>query len=107
VEYKTRFIGTTKNADLTGEAILDEEGQEIYTTKRYSDEVGRVLQEQVGTDARYRFTGEELYVRALIESNCPHPNPTMPGIPGRSGDVMKAWTQPVMPGRGQESSTRR
>lgn len=88
VAYTTRFIGTRRGTDLKGEP--SELGDRV--TQRYSAEVGQVLQEVQGAQANYTFRGDELYVRALVTSDAPHPNPTVPG------DTMKAWTQPVVPG---------
>jgi hypothetical protein len=66
--------------------VLDADGNEIVATRRYSEEIGQVR----GTTATYTFTGEELYVRAVIESDAP------PERPMRESLVKKAWTQPVM-----------
>ena len=54
-------------------------------------EIGCVLAAVSGTNATYDFDGDELYVRALVTSDAPHPNPTIPG------ETKKAWTQPVLP----------
>jgi len=89
VRYTVQFIGTPRGTDLEGEPSAG--GDRV--TRTYSDEVGQVLQETKGSEARYDFSGDELYVRALITSDAPHPNPTVPG------DTLKAWTQPVVPGR--------
>ncbi|MFC1452986.1 PHP domain-containing protein [Verrucomicrobiota bacterium] len=92
VSYTTRFIGTRRGADLAGSPVRDPDGRVIRTTMAYSEEVGAVLQETSGPTAGYCFAGDELYVRALVISDEPHPNPTVPG------DVMKAWTQPLRTG---------
>jgi hypothetical protein len=55
-------------------------------------EVGSVLQETRGIEATYAFDGGELYVRAVVISNRPHPDPV------REGEVQKAWIQPVRVG---------
>ena len=65
--YVTKFIGTRKGGDVTGE----------------------VLQRSVGDLADYRFTGSELYVRAVVVSSRRHPNGYDPD------DFETAWTQPV------------
>lgn len=52
-------------------------------------EVGKVLQEVKGTTATYRFTGQELYVRARIISDNPARNPI------EEAPYEMAWTQPV------------
>lgn len=87
VQYVTRFIGTRRGADLRG--LLSAAHDRI--TGKYSSAIGEVLAEISGAEARYTFRGDELYVRAVIVSSAPHLNPTIPG------DVMKAWTQPVVP----------
>jgi hypothetical protein len=91
VRYTTHFIGTRRDADLSATPVVDETGKPLHATRHYSDQVGRVLAEVEGVEARYEFSGDELYVRALVISDQPHPNPTVPG------DVMKAWTQPFTP----------
>jgi hypothetical protein len=65
--YVTKFIGTRKGGDVTGE----------------------VLQRRVGASADYRFDGTELYVRAVVVSSRRHPNGYDPD------DFETAWTQPV------------
>jgi hypothetical protein len=65
-----------------------------YTTKfigtRDLEHPGVVLQESAGASASYRFTGDELYVRATVVSTKPHPN----GY--EKTDVQTAWVQPVV-----------
>jgi hypothetical protein len=65
VSYTTRFIGGTPGKP------------------------GIVLHETQSTCPEYRFNGDLLYVRAVVHSNRPHPNPHRPG------EVEKAWVQPV------------
>jgi hypothetical protein len=74
VEYTTRFIGTL---------IVD--GEPIA--------IGEVLSETDENPATYAFRGDELYVRAVVVSSRPHPNPYA------AGDLETAWLQPVAPGR--------
>ena len=73
--------------------MLDDVGSELYTTAAYSDQIGEVLKEVEGPAGSYDFRGDELYVRAVVVSDRPHANPTIPG------DTLKAWTQPVCVGR--------
>jgi len=89
--FTTKFIGSRKGVDLSSEPVVDEDGREVRTSRTYSDAVGEVLGESRGLEAAYEFSGDELYVRAVVTSDRPHPNPTVPG------DTMKAWTQPVRP----------
>jgi len=90
VSYTTRFIGTREGCDMTSVPVVDAQSNELRTTRQYSAEIGGVLAEVAGTDAAYSLDGDELYVRAVIVSDAPHPNPTTPG------DTRKAWTQPVI-----------
>ena len=68
VTYTTRFVGT----------------------RRGREGVGVTLAEVAGTSASYSLRGDELYVRALVLSSKPHPNPCAPG------DLEVAWTQPLL-----------
>ena len=52
---------------------------------------GEVLLETQQNPARYEFTGDELFVRAVVTSSRDHPDPY------RAGDKEQAWTQPVRP----------
>jgi hypothetical protein len=67
IDYTIRFIGT-----------------------RLGGATGVVLQETKGPSASYRFTGDELYVRATVVSSKPHPN----GY--EKTDLQTAWVQPVV-----------
>lgn len=89
VSYTTQFIGTLKDqADMSPDAGGDSgAGSRV----RYSEDIGRVLDEQTGTRASYRLTGDEVYVRARVISTAPHPN----AIKGSEFEV--AWVQPVQP----------
>ena len=87
--YTTRFIGTLKGYDPTRKPVTDKNGKPLPVTKRYSDDVGKVLATVEGTTARYELTGKELYVRAVVTSNRPPENPSF------QGQRSQAWTQPV------------
>jgi hypothetical protein len=89
VTYKIDFIGTRKGFDPKSEPVVDKDGKELPITRKYSDDIGRVLKTVDGTAAEYQFTGDELYVRARVTSSRQHPNPSEPG------DYEQAWTQPV------------
>lgn len=91
--YTIEFVGTMKDADMKGEPILNKEGEPLPVTHRYSPEIGKVLQSSEGTSAVYKFTGDELYVRARVTSSADHPNPS------EIGDKKQAWIQPVIPGK--------
>jgi len=89
VTYRVQFIGTKKGASTKSEPVVNPNGVELRVTRRYSDDVGAVLQETAGPHATYRFGDDELFVRALITSSRPHPNASY------KGQVEQAWTQPV------------
>ena len=100
VTYTTQFIGTRKEYDRRTEPVLDEDGNEVYATRRYSDEIGEVLAEVEGIAPSYTFTGEELYVRAKVVSSKPTEHS------GGTGEVEACWTQPVIPGPEQQQAAR-
>jgi hypothetical protein len=68
VSYEIKFVGTRRG---TPEAA------------------GEVLATASGSAAEYRMTGDELYVRAVVNSSRPHPNPSY------KEQREQAWTQPV------------
>lgn len=88
--YTVEFIGTRKGFDPKHEPVLDKDGNPLRVTERYSDDIGKVLATVEGTQASYRFTGDELYVRARITSSQKHPNPST------VGEFERAWTQPTL-----------
>ena len=90
VKYTIEFLGTRRGFDSKSEPVLDKDGKEVRATRRYSDDIGTVLARVEGTTASYRFTGDELYVRARITSSRKHPNPS------EVGDFERAWTQPTV-----------
>ena len=90
VKYTIEFLGTRRGFDSKSEPVLDKDGKEVRATRRYSDDIGKVLARAEGTTASYRFTGDELYVRARITSSRRHPNPS------ESGEFERAWTQPTI-----------
>lgn len=90
VKYTIEFLGTRRGFDTKSEPVLDKEGKEVRATRRYSDDIGKVLARTEGTTASYRFTGNELYVRARITSSRQHPNPS------EVGELERAWTQPAI-----------
>jgi len=91
VTYRTQFIVTMKAASLASEPVRDQDQKELSVTRIYSKEIGKVIAEVEGLEATYRFTGEELYVRAKVISSKPHPNPY------QKGDLELAWVQPLVP----------
>ncbi len=87
VNYTTHFIGTLKDYDATSEEQLDTKGFPI--TRKYSDDIGRILDTQQGLSPSYQLTGKEIFVRAVVTSSKPHPDPS------HAGQREQAWTQPV------------
>lgn len=93
VTYITKFIGTREGYDPSSEPVLDADGEEIRTTRRYSDDVGEVLSEVTGLTPSYTLEGDELYVRALVVSSKLKENYFAPG------EHEMAWVQPLVPGQ--------
>jgi hypothetical protein len=87
--YTTRIVGTPINYDATTREIPSPEGDPNPVRLGYSDDVGKTFASIEGTEVSYHLTGKELYVRAVITSNLPHPNPSF------EGQTQMAWTQPV------------
>ena len=87
--YVTQFIGTLADFDPSSRPVTNEAGEPLRATRRYSADVGRVLAEVEGPHAQYRLTGQELYVRAVVTSSQPHPDPSY------QGQRQHAWTHPV------------
>jgi hypothetical protein len=90
VTYTIEFLGTRTGFDSKSEPVLDKDGKEVRATRRYSDSIGQVFCRIDGPAARYRFQGDELYVRARITSSRLHPNPS------EVGEFERAWTQPTL-----------
>lgn len=81
VRYRTQFIGTRRAPQ----------------EKRSQPQYGAVLAEVSGERASYDFTGDEVFVRAVVLSDRLKDNPY------RVGEFEKAWTQPVRPGNTEEN----
>ncbi len=88
--YVIDFIGTRLGYDATSSPVEDEEGKPIRATRRYSNDLGETFKSVNGNRGTYRFTGDEIYVRARITSSAAHPNPS------ELGDFKQAWCQPVV-----------
>jgi len=109
IEYTIEFVGTSKNVMRHGESLGGSDGQRQSAGKgndanergqeggaesssnvdKNSKEIGKVFARVSATTASYRLSGDELYVRAVVTSSKPHPNPSF------SGQREQAWTQPV------------
>lgn len=81
VAYTTRFVGTRLKPDADGDGRPD------------LGDIGEVFDETLSNPATYEFAGDELYVRAVIISSTPHPNPFA------KGDHEMAWVQPIVTAR--------
>lgn len=77
--YTIEFVGTPADVQWTDDKALDT-----------LPDVGKVLASHSGTSATYRFSGEELYVRAVIRSDRQMERPIPNGV-----QTETAWTQPV------------
>jgi hypothetical protein len=91
VTYTIDFIGTQKGFDDTSTPASDDPKDADKMTRRYSDDVGKVLKSVTGTSATYQFAGDEIYVRALVTSSKLHSNP------GEKDELERAWVQPIQP----------
>lgn len=87
--FTTTFIGTAADYDDKSTPRTDSSGKAIRSTRKYSDDVGKVLATVKGRNPTYKLTGKELYVRAVVISSTPHTNPSF------KGQLKQAWTQPV------------
>lgn len=88
--YTIDFIGTRKGYDAESYPVVDSEGKEVRATRSYSHDVGETLKTVEGNRGTYRFTGDEIYVRARVTSSADHPNPS------EIGDKKQAWCQPAV-----------
>ena len=84
--YVIDFFGTRMGYDAASSPVEDEEGK----PNRASKDLGETFKSVSGNRGTYRFTGDEIYVRARITSSAPHPNPS------ELGDFKQAWCQPVV-----------
>ena len=91
VNYTTIFIGTRKGYDAHSEPVK-KDGKELRVTRRYSKDVGATLAEIIGTSASYQLKGDEIYVRARIESSKASRSPTS------DNPYERAWVQPLVTG---------
>ena len=70
-EFTTMFVGTKRPV----------EGAQLQP--------GEVFATAKGLKAEYTMSGEEMYVRAIVNSNQPHTDPSY------TDQKQQAWTQPV------------
>jgi len=91
VTFRIDFIGTPKAFDDKSSPASDDPAKAEDLTRKYSDDIGKVLKSVEGTTATYDVTSTQLYVRAVVTSSRLHPNPSEPG------EFERAWIQPVVP----------
>ena len=91
VTYTTRFNGTPRDYDATTTEAKMPMSDPHPTRLNYSADVGKVFATAEGTEAAYKLTGGELFVRATITSSKAHGNPSF------ENQVQMAWTQPCVP----------
>lgn len=91
--YTIQFVGTKKGFNATSKRMSDDEKKALELTRKYSSDVGATLKTVKGASATYEFTGDELYVRAVVTSSLQHPNPSV------KGQLQKAWVQPIVPAK--------
>ena len=91
VTYTIRFIGTRRGFDPTRSPVVSAKGEPIRATQNYSDQIGETLSVVAGPRAEYSLRGDELYVRAVVNSSKKIANPY------RKGETASAWIQPWLP----------
>ncbi|MCX6869687.1 MAG: hypothetical protein NTY84_03530 [Verrucomicrobia bacterium] len=91
VTYTIRFIGTRKGFDASRSPVVSAKGEPVRATQRYSDQIGETFAVVVGNRAEYSARGDELYVRAVVQSSKKIANPY------RKGETASAWIQPWQP----------
>ncbi len=94
VTCQTQFVGTRRDygRDLEsneGVTVKDDIQTADQGARKYSPFMGAVLATDSSLSPVYRFTGDELYVRAVVTSSRAHPDPSF------EGQFEQAWTQPV------------
>ena len=91
VTYTIRFIGTRRGFDASRSPVVSAKGEPVRATQRYSDQIGETFSVVVGNRAEYSARGDELYVRAVVQSSKKIANPY------RKGETAAAWVQPWQP----------
>ena len=93
VTYRIDFIGTRMGFNDHSEPASEDPVKAEDLTRKYSDQIGKVLKSIDGTEGAYELDGTELYVRAVVTSSRVHPNPS------EAGEFERAWVQPYVPTR--------
>ncbi len=92
ISYTIEFFGTNSDHDPAPVAIKDPDSGELISY-RYSEDVGRLLQQTSGAEASFEVTVEHLFVRARVTSD------QVMEFPVSELELQRAWTQPVQPGQ--------
>ena len=90
VTDKSECIGTRKGYEATSKPVVDKNGKPRNATRIYSDDSGEVFKTVEGPTGGFEFSGDELYVRAVVTSSKKHPNPS------QLGEMERAWVQPTV-----------
>ncbi len=97
VKYKITFIGTKRGFDakwtLRHFDCPQENARKNFNRdlRMYSNDIGHIFQTTDGPEAEYTLAADDLYVRAVVDSDTPsHVQNNAPG----SAPNEKAWTQP-------------
>jgi len=94
VEYVTEYIGTFSGTDTSSEPVTDSSGNELAdATRRYSNDIGKILAVSNEITSGYTLTGHELYVRVRIRSSADQTDQITGEIIGKQ----TAWSQPFVP----------
>jgi hypothetical protein len=83
--YTTHFIGTPVDYDRTSKPRTDKDGNPLPVTKEYSSDVGKVFATVEGLQPKYRLTGKELFVRAVVTSSLAPADPSYKGKNNKPG----------------------
>jgi hypothetical protein len=89
VTYRTRFIGSRRGVSVEGQPRIDASGNPLHTTLEYAPGIGETFATVAGLAPSYTLAGDELYVRAVVESDA------IPSVPSAEYPFQRAWTQPV------------
>lgn len=85
-----QFDGSTLSVEIAAEEDVSYTTQFIGTKVDSLNQTGQIFKTVNGTDASYTLKGDEMYVRAKIESDKRKENPYT------EGEVEVAWIQPVV-----------
>lgn len=95
LNYRIEFKGSLEQVSLAHEHVedvVDDKGLAHPATSHYPDEgIGKTFKQVDGTEAMYRFSGDELYVRVVVHCDAP---PYFK-YDDYSDLEKKAWTQPI------------